>query len=85
MKDCSGMSTPMITNLKKSSASKGELVDPTLYRQLIDSLMYLVNTESNNCFVVNILGQIMVEPRHVHWVAVKHVLRIEIPTRYSGF
>jgi hypothetical protein len=44
MGDCKPMTTPMITNLKKLSASDSELVDPTLYRQLIGSLMYLVNT-----------------------------------------
>jgi hypothetical protein len=37
--------------------------------------MYLVNTKSNICFIVNTLSQYMVEPRHVHWIAVKHVLR----------
>ena len=69
------MSTPMITNWKKLHASEEELVDPTLYRQLIGSLMYLVNTRPNMSFVVNTLSQFMVEPRRVHWVAAKHVLR----------
>ena len=62
-------------NLKKLSASKGKLVDPTLYGQLIGSLMYLVNTKSDICFVVNTLSQFMVESRMVHWVATKHVLK----------
>jgi hypothetical protein len=75
MGDCKPMTTPMITNLKKLSASDSELVDPTLYRQLIGSLMYLVNTRPNICFVVNTLSQFMVEPRQVHWIAAKHVLR----------
>ena len=44
MEDYRPMSTPMITNWKKLHASEGELVDPTLYHQLIGSLMYLVNT-----------------------------------------
>ena len=35
MEGCRPMSTPMITNWKKLHASKGELVDPTLFRQLI--------------------------------------------------
>jgi hypothetical protein len=37
--------------------------------------MYLVNTKSNICFAVNTLGQFMVEPRSVHWIGAKHVLR----------
>ena len=60
------MSTPMITNWKKLHAFETELVDPTLYRQLIGSLMYLVNTRPDICFAVNSLSQFMVEPRRVH-------------------
>jgi hypothetical protein len=37
--------------------------------------MYLVNTKPDICFAVNTLSQFMVEPRRVHWVAEKHVLR----------
>jgi hypothetical protein len=46
-----------------------------MYRQLIGSLMYLVNTRPDICFAVSTLSQYMVEPRHVHWIAAKHVLR----------
>ena len=40
------MDTPMVTNLEKlgDSTSDSDLVDPTMYRNLIGSLMYLVNT-----------------------------------------
>ena len=75
MGDCRPMSTPMITNWKKLHAFEIELVDPTWYRQLIGSLMYLVNTRPNICFAVNLLSQFMVEPTRVHWAAAKHVLR----------
>jgi hypothetical protein len=74
VEDCRPMLTLMITNWKKLNASEFELVDPTVYRQLIGSLMYLVNTRPNICFAVKILSQFMVEPRRVHWVATKHVL-----------
>ena len=53
MGDCRPMSTPMITNWKKLHASQSELVDPMLYFHLIGSLMYLVNTKPNICFVVS--------------------------------
>jgi hypothetical protein len=41
--------TPMMTDLKKLRDS--DPVDSSLYRQLIGSLMYLENTESDICFV----------------------------------
>jgi hypothetical protein len=75
MEDCKPMATPMINNLKKVTTPDLELVDPTLYRQLIGSLMYMVNTELDICFAVNTLSQFMVEPRLQHWVTTKHVLR----------
>eukprot|EP00253_Pinus_taeda_P014750 PITA_14750 len=59
MEDCKPMSTPMITNWKKLHASDSELVDPTLYRQLIGCLMYLVNTRPDICFAVNTMSQFM--------------------------
>eukprot|EP00253_Pinus_taeda_P021226 PITA_21226 len=75
MEDCRPMSTPMITNWKKLHASDSELVDPTLYRKLIGSLMYLVNTRPDIRFAINTMSQCMCEPRKVHWVAAKHILR----------
>lgn len=37
--------------------------------------MYMVNTKPNICFTVNTLSLFMVEPRNVHWLAAKHILR----------
>eukprot|EP00253_Pinus_taeda_P001841 PITA_01841 len=75
MGDCRPMAMPMITNWKKIDASEDKDVDPTLYRQLIGSLMYLVNTRPNICYAVNTLSPFMVEPKRTHWAAAKHVLR----------
>ena len=66
MEDRRPMSTPMITNWKKLHASEGELLDPTLFRQLISSLMYLVNTKPDMNFAVNTLNELTVEPKRVH-------------------
>jgi len=65
----------MITNWKKIDASGDKEVDPTLYRQLIGSLMYLVNTRLDFCYAINTLSQFMVEPKRAHWAAAKHILR----------
>jgi hypothetical protein len=42
---------------------------------MIGSLMYLKNTRPDICFAVNTLSQYLVEPRHVHLVAAKNVMR----------
>jgi hypothetical protein len=75
MMDCKPMTTPMITNLKRLRSSESSPVDPSRYRQLIGSLMYLVNTRPDICFAVNVLSQFQVEPKHDHWIAAKHILR----------
>ena len=65
----------MDSNLKLLTDESSELVDVTQYRQIIGSLMYLTNTRPDICFVVNTLSQYLVQPRHVHLIAAKHVMR----------
>eukprot|EP00253_Pinus_taeda_P001825 PITA_01825 len=65
MEDCRPMATRMITNWKKIDASEDKDVDPTLYKQLIGSTMYLVNTRPGICYAINTLCQLMVEPKRL--------------------
>ena len=64
MMECKAMTTPMASNMKLLSDASSEMVDATIYCQL----MYLTNTRSDICFAVNTL-------RHVHLIAAKHILR----------
>jgi hypothetical protein len=77
MMNCKSMSTPMVTNLRKlhDSDTGSDLVDPTIYRQLIGSLMYMIHTRPNICYAVIAMSQFMIEPRQRHWVTAKHILR----------
>ena len=74
MMNCKSMSTPMTTNLKLFGDTTSGTIDATIYREMIGSLMYLMNTRLDICFAVNTLSQYMVDPRQVHLVAAKHVL-----------
>jgi hypothetical protein len=47
--------------------------------------MYLTNTRPDICFAVNTLSQYLVEPRRVHLVAAKHVMRYLKGTLDYGF
>jgi hypothetical protein len=69
------MANPMVTYLKMLRDFDYDPIDSSLYRQLIVSLMYLVNTQLDICFAVNTLSQFQVEPRHEHWIVAKHILR----------
>jgi hypothetical protein len=75
MLECKSMNTPMETKLKLLVDTSSELIVAMLYRQIIGSLMYLMNTRPDICFAMNTLSQFLVEPRHVHLVAAKHVMR----------
>jgi hypothetical protein len=89
MLECKPMNTSMEAKLKLLVDTLSELIDATLYRQIIGSLMYLTDTRLDICFVVNTLSQFLVEPRHVHLVAAKHVMRylkgtIDCGLNYDG-
>ena len=75
MMDCKAMSTLMTTNLKLLNDDSSKIVDVTIHKQIIGSLMYLTNKRPNIYFVVNTLSQYMVEPKHVHLVVEKRVMR----------
>ena len=38
------METPLVGNWRKENATSGEVVEAIVYRQLVGSLKYLVNT-----------------------------------------
>lgn len=71
------MSSPIKTNLHKlkKAAAESPSIDSTLYGQMIRFLMYLVNTRPDICYIVNALSQFMCEPKEIHLVAVKHIMR----------
>jgi hypothetical protein len=75
MLECKSMNTPMEAKLKLLVDTSSDLIDATLYGQIIGSLMYLKNTRPDICFAVKTLSQFLVEPRCVHLVATKHVMR----------
>ena len=56
MMDCNTMATPMASNLKLLSDASLEVVDATMYHQMIGSLMYLTNTRLDIFFALNTLS-----------------------------
>ena len=73
MHGCKPVDTPLPGGWRKEDATSAEVVDATVYRQLVVSLMYLVNTRPDICYAVNQLSQAMVKPTKLYWKAGKHV------------
>eukprot|EP00253_Pinus_taeda_P001646 PITA_01646 len=75
MQDCKPATTPMEPGLKLSAQSSSPLVDETLFRQLVGSLIYLTATRLDINFVVSYISCFMSAPKADHWIAAKRVLR----------
>ena len=67
--------TPMAYNLNLMSDASSDSVDAMMYSQMIGSLMYLMNMRQDICFAVITLSKFLIDTRHVHLTAAKHILR----------
>ncbi|KAA0040718.1 integrase [Cucumis melo var. makuwa] len=84
MENASPCNTLMDANLKLCKNDIGEAVDPSLYRSLVGSLMYLTATRPDILFVVSMLSRFMTNPKRSHWEAGKRVLRYILGTINFG-
>ncbi|XP_040873473.1 uncharacterized mitochondrial protein AtMg00810-like [Glycine max] len=61
--------------IKLSTGEDTNLVDSTLYRQLIGSLRYLCNSRSDITYEVGLVSRFMKKPCKDHLLAAKRILR----------
>jgi hypothetical protein len=67
--------TPMSTNVKISVDLTSKQVDPTLYRSMIGSLLYLTASRPDIAFSVGVCARFQANPKESHLTAVKHIIR----------
>ena len=67
--------TPLEVDLKLSKDEGTLLSDPSVYRQLVESLNYLTITRPDISFDVQQVSQYMHSPRDSHFTAVKRIAR----------
>ena len=72
---CNPTCTPMEPRLNLSKMSTAPAVDPTLYRSIVGSLRYLVNSRPDLAFSVGYVSRFMEAPTTEHLGVVKRVLR----------
>jgi hypothetical protein len=64
MMNCKPTPTPTLIRTKLSNEDKGSNVDPTLFKRLVGSLMYLTATKLGIMYVVNLISRFMESPKH---------------------
>jgi hypothetical protein len=80
MSNCNLRHTPAETRCKIGKRNGGATVDATLYRSVIGSLRYLVNTRPDISYAVGFASRFMESPGTRHWALVKQILRYILGT-----
>lgn len=75
MKDCNSTRYPMDLKEQIGKDEMGKSVDTTMYKSLVGSLRYLVNTHPDIAYVVGIVSRYMEHPTILHLNTVKKILR----------
>ncbi|GJX99021.1 retrovirus-related pol polyprotein from transposon TNT 1-94 [Tanacetum coccineum] len=72
---CKPADTPMVEKSKLNEDPQGKVVDPTRYRGLIGTLMYLTSSRPDLVFVVCMCARYQAKPTEKHLHAVKRIFR----------
>jgi hypothetical protein len=75
MTDCKSALTPFPSGFKLEDGRDTPLVENTLYRKLMGSLLYLTHSRPDLSYAVGIVSRFMQELHELHWKATKCILR----------
>eukprot|EP00253_Pinus_taeda_P036216 PITA_36216 len=76
--------TPMVMGLKLSKEDSSKDFDPSLYKSIVGSLMYLTTTRPDIMFAVSLISRFVERPKEAHWQAAKRILRYVKGTKMLG-
>lgn len=86
MIECKPATSPFLSGIRFEDACTTPLVDSTLYRQLVGSLLYLTHTRPDISYAVGVCSRYMKEPHELHWKATKRILRyVKITSSFGIF
>ncbi|GKA71582.1 retrovirus-related pol polyprotein from transposon TNT 1-94 [Tanacetum coccineum] len=84
MKTCNPVDTPMVDKSKLDEDPQGKAVDPTRYRRMIGTLMYLTSSRPDLVFAVCMCARYQAKPTENHLHAVKRIFRYLKGTIHMG-
>eukprot|EP00253_Pinus_taeda_P002279 PITA_02279 len=84
MQDSKAAVTPTVMGLKLIKEDISKDFDPSLYKSIVGSLMYLTATRPDIMFAVSLISRFMERPKEAHWQATKRILRYVKGTKRFG-
>eukprot|EP00253_Pinus_taeda_P024898 PITA_24898 len=74
MQECKAAITPTVMGLKLSREDSSKDFDPSLYKSIVGSLMYLTTTRPDIMYAVSLISRFMERPKEARWQAAKRIL-----------
>ena len=84
MQECKAAITPTVMGLKLSRDDSSKDFDPSSYKSIVGSLMYLTATRPDIMHVVSLISRFMEKPKEAHCQAAKRILRYVKGTKRFG-
>ncbi|XP_073138386.1 secreted RxLR effector protein 161-like [Henckelia pumila] len=81
---CNPVTTPMALNEKLQKNDGAKTANPTIYRSLVGSLMYLTNNGPDIVHSVNMISRFMSDQSQIHFSAAKRILQYFQGTKNHG-
>ncbi|GKB28619.1 retrovirus-related pol polyprotein from transposon TNT 1-94, partial [Tanacetum coccineum] len=75
MESCNPVDTPMVEKSKLDEDTQGKAVDPTHYRGMVGTLMYLTSSRPDLVYVVCMYARYQARPTEKHLHAIKIIFR----------
>ena len=75
MQNSKATPTPTEIGLKLSKVDYNKSVNPTIYKSMVESLMYLTTTQPEIMHAISLISRFMETPKDSHWQAGKRILR----------
>ncbi|GKB84868.1 retrovirus-related pol polyprotein from transposon TNT 1-94 [Tanacetum coccineum] len=75
MESCDPVDTPMVEKSKLDEDTQGKAVDPTHYRGMVGTLMYLTSSRPDLVYAICICARYQARPTKKHLHAVKRIFR----------
>jgi hypothetical protein len=76
--------TLVIIGLKLRKEDEGSNVDPTMFKRMLGSLMYMIATRPDIMYGVSLISRFMETPKESRWKAGKIIVRYVNGTKYFG-